>query len=370
MRCWNVSKWWTMEFSKTVSSHLKIDLLSWEVLFLIFARLDNSANVDILLSGCQEFFLRHTLSGKCISAEHLFRDNKAGKRYWAEMVQDCLHKNASFRYLQSKLVHNIATGGSLVTSSSHLYEGRLFIQEGKSQRGKKFENSNTHRLKQTNAGALFFYHGKINSCVEPDAKTQYINQKKNGCSDTAGQRFTFGKTSFFIDEQNGLIITKLCVYIQLNNYMSSLKAHVVVKHNFKQRYFSTFTLVSPQVTKIDDLLLLCQFYAMRCLYNFDLMARFHGCLFLAKCEIFHSFLLNCDCSTILFLLDCSQFKRGKRYISHFAEKFCSLNQAFMWASVADSALVKINYCGKLSIQSTGNVLYIHTYIHRLYLKTR
>jgi hypothetical protein len=40
------------------------------------------------------------------------------------------------------------------------------------------------------------------------------------------------------------------------------------------------------------------------------------------------FLLNCDYSKKLFLLDCSQFKRNRRNISHFAEKKRSWNQAF------------------------------------------
>jgi hypothetical protein len=51
----------------------------------------------------------------------------------------------------------------------------------------------------------------------------------------------------------------------------------------------------------------------------------HGRFFSAKCEIFRLFLLNCDYSNKLFLLDCSQFKRN---ISHFAEKKRSWNQAF------------------------------------------
>jgi hypothetical protein len=55
---------------------------------------------------------------------------------------------------------------------------------------------------------------------------------------------------------------------------------------------------------------------------------FHVRFFSAKCEIFRLFLLNCDYSNKLFLLDCSQFKRNRRNISHFAEKKRSWNQAF------------------------------------------
>jgi hypothetical protein len=39
--------------------------------------------------------------------------------------------------------------------------------------------------------------------------------------------------------------------------------------------------------------------------------------------------LNCDHSNKLFLLDCSQFKRNMRNISHFAEKKRPWNQALM-----------------------------------------
>lgn len=155
-------------------------------------------NVDILFPGCQGFFLRHNASGKCISAEDLFWDGHTSARYWAEMVDDCLYKNASFRYLPSKIVHNIATGGSLVISDLRRYKRRLFIFDGKNMIGKKFENSNMHRLKQTNAGSLFFYDRNMNSCFQPDAKIRYIDQKKNECISTAEQRFTFGKKNIHI----------------------------------------------------------------------------------------------------------------------------------------------------------------------------
>jgi hypothetical protein len=41
-----------------------------------------------------------------------------------------------------------------------------------------------------------------------------------------------------------------------------------------------------------------------------LKAWFHERFFSAKCELFRLFLLNCDHSNKLFLLDCSQFKRN------------------------------------------------------------
>jgi hypothetical protein len=58
-------------------------------------------------------------------------------------------------------------------------------------------------------------------------------------------------------------------------------------------------------------------------------AWFHERFFSAKCELFRLFLLYCDYSNKLFLLDCSQFKRNRRNISHFAEKKCPWNQAFI-----------------------------------------
>ena len=54
--------------------------------------------------------------------------------------------------------------------------------------------------------------------------------------------------------------------------------------------------------------------------------RYHERFFSAKCEIFRLFLLICDYSNKLFLLECSQFKRNRRNISHFAEKKRSWNQ--------------------------------------------
>jgi hypothetical protein len=61
----------------------------------------------------------------------------------------------------------------------------------------------------------------------------------------------------------------------------------------------------------------------------DIKACFHERFFSAKCELFRLFLLNCDYSNKLFLLDCSQFKRNRRNISHFTEKKRPWNQAFM-----------------------------------------
>jgi hypothetical protein len=62
------------------------------------------------------------------------------------------------------------------------------------------------------------------------------------------------------------------------------------------------------------------------LYNLDISkGLIPQALFLG--EIFRLFLLNCDDSNKLFLLDCPQFKRTRRNNSHFAEKKRSWNQA-------------------------------------------
>ena len=124
----------------------------------------------------------------------MFLDTNAGTRYWAEMINNCLHKNASFRFLKIKLAHNIATGGNLATSYfGTRYKKRVFIYNGKNLRGKLFENSKNHRLKQTDSGSLFFYERYVNSCAQPDANGTYIDQKIDGCKDTAKEKFTFGK---------------------------------------------------------------------------------------------------------------------------------------------------------------------------------
>ncbi|XP_028410740.1 uncharacterized protein LOC114533426 [Dendronephthya gigantea] len=166
--------------------------------------------------GCEAFFLRHTQSGKCVSAGYLILESTTATRYWAELVDDCLYKNASFRYLQSELVRNIATGGNLITSGGEIYRKRLFIYVGKSLVGKNFESSLVYRLKQTNDGSLYFYDKVANSCSQPDARRKYIDQKKNGCTGTAEQKFTFGSVT-----QYGT---------KMNDVHCSPKQHMVVKN--------------------------------------------------------------------------------------------------------------------------------------------
>ena len=147
-----------------------------------------------LFVGCQGLFLRHTQSGKCIAAGSLISEDEWARRYWAEMVDNCLDDKARFRYLESKLLHNINKGGTLASNyAGSRYKQRLFIYDGKTGTpGIDFENNNDHRLKQTDAGSLFLYDTAVNSCAQPNET--FVDQKKDGCSNyVAEQQFTFGK---------------------------------------------------------------------------------------------------------------------------------------------------------------------------------
>ncbi|CAB4034902.1 Hypothetical predicted protein, partial [Paramuricea clavata] len=129
--------------------------------------------------------------GKCIAAGSLISDDGWGRCYWAEMVSNCLSDNARFSYIDTTLLHNIKTGGTLASKyGTNKYNNRLFIYDGKNQDGRNFENNDNHRLKQTAAGSLFLYDNSVNSCAQPNGI--YVDQKKDGCSDTAEQKFTFG----------------------------------------------------------------------------------------------------------------------------------------------------------------------------------
>jgi hypothetical protein len=145
-----------------------------------------------LFAGCHSFFLRHTQSGKCVAAGSSIVEDEYARRYWAEMVDDCLNDSARFRYLDTNLLHNIKTGGTLASAYANTkYKKRLFIYDGKNQDGINFENNAKHSLKQTNSGSLFLYDSTVNSCAQPNGI--YVDQKKDGCKSTAEQKFTFGK---------------------------------------------------------------------------------------------------------------------------------------------------------------------------------
>ena len=63
------------------------------------------------------------------------------------MVTNCLNDTALFRYLDNKLLHNIETGGGIVSSYGE-YQNRLFVYDGRNQAGRSFQNNNDHRMKQ------------------------------------------------------------------------------------------------------------------------------------------------------------------------------------------------------------------------------
>jgi hypothetical protein len=121
-------------------------------------------------------------------------EDEYARRYWAVMVDNCVHNSARFRYLNSKLLQNIQTRGSLVSKyGNSTFLNRLYIYDGKNQKGKEFENNNEHRLKQTDAGSLYLYDTTVNSCAQPNGT--YVDQKKDGCKNAAEQKFTFGKAN-------------------------------------------------------------------------------------------------------------------------------------------------------------------------------
>jgi hypothetical protein len=106
------------------------------------------------------------------------------------MTNNCLDDKAQFRYLDSELLQNIGTGGTLLSSSSDkLYSNRtgVHVYKGISPSEIAFQNNLKHRLKQTPAGSLYFYQDSI--CAEP--LTRYVMRRKY-CN-TTKQEFTFGK---------------------------------------------------------------------------------------------------------------------------------------------------------------------------------
>ena len=144
-----------------------------------------------LFSDCQSLFLRHTDSGKCITAsEELVYDNpKYAFPYFVVMTDNCLNVSAQFRYLDSALLHNIEKEGTLLSSSHSLYLGRWSVYKGVSATAIGTQNNARYRLKQTDDGSLFLYDTSKNLCAEPS--TKYV--LKGAICDTEKQKFTFGK---------------------------------------------------------------------------------------------------------------------------------------------------------------------------------
>ena len=73
--------------------------------------------------------------------------------------------------------------------SNKLYKSRLAVYHGVSEMGLDYQKRHYHRLKQTEAGSLFFYNMRIPACAAP--RTKFIN--RNTTCDGESQDFTFGK---------------------------------------------------------------------------------------------------------------------------------------------------------------------------------
>ncbi|CAB4005658.1 Venom prothrombin activator pseutarin-C non-catalytic subunit [Paramuricea clavata] len=149
----------------------------------------------VVFKGCQSLFLRHSQSRKCIAAGIQISDSNNSRRYWAEMVNNCLNVSAQFRrYLDTELLQNIKTGGTLASNlKKPKLQNRLFIHNGKNPKGRNFQKSSVHRLKQTDAGSLFFYNSSVNSCAQPN--DSHVDLKKDGCRDVTDQKFSFGSVT-------------------------------------------------------------------------------------------------------------------------------------------------------------------------------
>jgi hypothetical protein len=108
--------------------------------------------------------------------------------YYAYLTDNCLVKRAQFRYLSSELLHNIATGGTLVYSSTNK-DGRDYwaVYKGNSTSGNNYQKKMEHRLKQTAAGSLSFYQKNI--C----AGLSGLYLLGTSCNTGQQQKFTFGK---------------------------------------------------------------------------------------------------------------------------------------------------------------------------------
>jgi hypothetical protein len=142
-----------------------------------------------LFSDCQSFFLRHTDSGKCITAsEELVYDNPTyAFPYFVVMTDNCLNVSAQFRYLDSELLHNIEKEGTLMYSTNKNYHSRWAVYKGVAAKAVGTQNNARYRLEQTDAGSLLFYNR--NKCAQPS--TKYV--LRSAICDTKEQKFNFGK---------------------------------------------------------------------------------------------------------------------------------------------------------------------------------
>ncbi|XP_028402574.1 receptor-type tyrosine-protein phosphatase S-like isoform X6 [Dendronephthya gigantea] len=172
----------------------------------------------LVIKGCRCFFLRHTSSGKCMSAEKTsFWSNDFAHRYWT-VLSDCLNVAAQLQYWpNSEAVHNMARKGTLAFMYGSKYRQRLVIYDA--IKNPNFERDAQHSMKQRDAGPLFFYNSRTVSCAQPDANQKYIMQKRNGCDDTEEQqKFTFGSVTQYGDKMKD-------VHCSLKQRMVIHKAH-------------------------------------------------------------------------------------------------------------------------------------------------
>ena len=119
----------------------------------------------------------------------MYNKSDHAKPYFAVMTDNCLNSSAQFRYVDNELLHNIKKDGTLVSPLPNTYKSRLAVYHGVSKKGLHYQKSVEHRLKQTDAGSLFFYNTRTPACAAP--KTKFI--KRNTACDEASQDFTFGK---------------------------------------------------------------------------------------------------------------------------------------------------------------------------------
>ncbi|XP_028416881.1 uncharacterized protein LOC114541103 isoform X2 [Dendronephthya gigantea] len=146
--------------------------------------------VQMLFKDAETFFLRNSRTGKCISTGRFIYSKNYGTPYLTVMIDDCLNGKAQFRYLDSDLLQNINTRGTFVSSTDKEYRNRLAVFKAKASAALRFQNSLEHRLKQTDAGSLYFYNMKDKVCAQPSSLSFYV-ERKTYC-DTPEQKFTFG----------------------------------------------------------------------------------------------------------------------------------------------------------------------------------
>ncbi|CAB4007475.1 uncharacterized protein LOC110250238 [Paramuricea clavata] len=149
-----------------------------------------------LFKGCQNLFLRHSDSGKCITAseELAYNESLWAFPYFVVMTDNCLNVSAQFRYLDSPLLHNIEKNGTLIsTSNIKEYQGRWAVYKGVAADAITIQNGPRFRVKQTDSGSLFSYDTRENVCAEPS--TKYV--LRNATCDTEKQKVTFGSVTAY-----------------------------------------------------------------------------------------------------------------------------------------------------------------------------